>query len=251
MKKCIIPFMFLGALLCAQEESPKEILRRAGLQATPKQAHALITLSVTRDDQVFTTFLIEGYLSISEEESTTDALLVFHNPATVRGTKFLSKATKAGIDQWIYLPALRDIRRIVGSDQDQSFMGTDFTYGDLAARVLEDYVYTLLDEEVIEGEDSWKIAIEPEKEWIYGRIVEWITKNSYFPIRAQYYDRNNRLLKESRSYGLSQIGKYWVPDRIVMQNAQIDQATELRINKIEFDIAIPPVYFTANNLRRN
>ena len=68
----------------------------------------------------------------------------FLSPADVQGTSILVFDYEAKADDvWIYLPALRKTRRIVSSQRAQSFMGSEFSYGDLNIPALDEFNYTL------------------------------------------------------------------------------------------------------------
>ena len=61
-------------------------------------------------------------------------LIKFLEPADIRGTGLLSVLEKdKPADQWIYLPALKKTRRIKGGNDSESFLGSDFTVGDLTS----------------------------------------------------------------------------------------------------------------------
>jgi hypothetical protein len=73
---------------------------------------------------------------------TTDnrRLVNFLSPADVRGTKtLLIEHSAADDDIWIYLPAMKKVRRLVASNKKDSFAGTDFSYGDVIGHKVEDW----------------------------------------------------------------------------------------------------------------
>src|ERR1044071_202000 len=91
----------------------------------------------------------------------------FLSPADVQGTGVLVFDYEAQADDvWIYLPALRKTRRIVSSQKGQSFMGSEFTYGDLNIPPLDDFNYTIAKEESFGGEPCWVIDAVPKSKEI-------------------------------------------------------------------------------------
>ena len=72
------------------------------------------------------------------------SLVIFDSPGDVRGTAFLSHTKKADSDdQWLYLPALKRVKRIASSNKAGPFMGSEFSYEDIASQEVEKYTYNL------------------------------------------------------------------------------------------------------------
>ena len=91
----------------------------------------------------------EVRLKIIEVEGDGDrTLFVFDRPRDVKGTAFLVHAHKDEPDeQWLYLPALKRVKRISSSNRSGSFMGSEFSYEDLGAAEVEKYTYRFLRDE--------------------------------------------------------------------------------------------------------
>jgi hypothetical protein len=69
-----------------------------------------------------------------EKEDGDKSLTIFLSPADVKGTKLLThkhNAINKDDDQWLYLPALRRIKRISSKNKSGSFMGSEFAYEDI------------------------------------------------------------------------------------------------------------------------
>ena len=63
-------------------------------------------------------------------------------PSRCPGHGLLVHAHRDGADeQWIYLPALRRVRRINSANQSGSFMGSEFAYEDLTPPEVEKFTY--------------------------------------------------------------------------------------------------------------
>ena len=129
----------------------------------------------------------------------------FLSPADVQGTGVLvfDYETQAD-DVWIYLPALRKTRRIVSSQKSQSFMGSEFTYGDLNIPPLDDYNYTLVKEEDYGGEGCFVVDVVPKKketgtEEGYSKKTYWVSKAKFAIRKGLYYDAGGALLKELKA----------------------------------------------------
>ena len=60
------------------------------------------------------------------------SMSIFDEPRDVKGTAFLSYTHKSGSDdQWLYLPALRRVKRIASDNKSGSFMGSEFAFEDI------------------------------------------------------------------------------------------------------------------------
>ena len=90
------------------------------------------------------------------------SLVIFDTPADVKGTAFLSHTKKAGSDdQWLYLPALKRVKRIASSNQAGPFMGSEFAYEDISSQELEKYTYKYLRNEDYGGLDCFVVEYDP------------------------------------------------------------------------------------------
>ena len=90
-------------------------------------------------------------------------LTIFDSPGDVKGTAFLSftHATKAD-DQWLYLPALKRVKRISSSNKSGPFMGSEFAYEDISSQEIEKYTYEWLKDEAVDGKEAFVIQRNPQ-----------------------------------------------------------------------------------------
>ena len=112
--------------------------------------------------------------------------MFFQSPADVRNTSFMNWSyDKAGKDddQWIYLPALKKVKRISSDSKSDYFMGSDFTYDDLGDRKLEDDTHKLLREEALDGIDYYVVESVPvDEDYMYSKTITWINKSKGEPL---------------------------------------------------------------------
>jgi len=126
-------------------------------------------------------------------------LLVTDFPPDSRGISFLiwdySEENKVD-DLWLYLPALRMVRRISAQDQNDAFLGSDLTFGDMGQRRLDEDEHKLLREEGYLGTQTYVVESVPkEKGSLYSKKISWISKDNWTVLKTDYYDRNGKLLK--------------------------------------------------------
>ncbi|MEE2961833.1 MAG: outer membrane lipoprotein-sorting protein [Myxococcota bacterium] len=150
------------------------------------------------------------------------SLVQFVAPADVKGTRMLTHSKKVGSDQqWLYLPAIKRVKRISSRNRSGSFMGSEFAYEDLGSQELEKYHYQWLADEIAEGRALWKLQRIPvDKKSGYSKQEIWIDKAYRGAIRVDYYDQKGDLLKTASFDAYKQYGKYWRPNKIHMRNHQ-------------------------------
>lgn len=159
---------------------------------------------------------------VEGKEDGDKSLSVFDWPADVKGTKLLTFTHKKGDDdQWLFLPAVKRVKRIASSNRSGSFMGSEFAFEDLASQEVEKYTYKHLDDVKHDGRDCWRLERVPlEKNSGYKRQVVWMDKEYLAPVKIEFYDRKNELLKVSVFVGYKKQGKFWRFERISVENVQ-------------------------------
>jgi outer membrane lipoprotein-sorting protein len=169
-------------------------------------------------------------MKVLEGESGDKSLMAFLSPADVKGTKFLNyEHLDRDDDQWLYLPALKRVKRIASKNKSGAFMGSEFSYEDLGAFNVQKYTYEG-DAETVEmdGKPFYKtVRIPKEKNSGYTRQISWVDPKSFLIARVDYYDRKKALLKTARFGDYRQIGGVWRIGKITMTNLQNDKQTIL------------------------
>jgi len=180
-------------------------------------------------------------------------LIIFDEPRDVKGTAFLSYThAKVPDEQWLYLPALKRVKRISSNNKSGPFMGSEFSYEDINSQEVDKYTYKYLRDEKVEGRDSFVNENYPSYEYSgYTRMVVWIDKEYYQPVKIQYYDRKNELLKTLSYAGYKQYaGRYWRPDIMEMVNHQNGKSTRLEWSNYRFKTGLTERDFDRNTLKR-
>jgi outer membrane lipoprotein-sorting protein len=238
--------------------------------ATPEQRGLEIATEVERRDSGFhdSTASMKMLLRNKQgQESTRDirvrtleqvddgdkSLTIFDQPADVKGTAFLSFTHKTGPDdQWLYLPALKRVKRISSRNKSGPFMGSEFSYEDLSSQELEKYTYKYVRDDMFQGMDCFVIERDPVDEHSgYTRQEVWIDKAEYRPQQIVYYDRKNAKLKtlvfsDYRQY----LDTYWRAHVMEMENHQTGKSTRLTWSDYQFQTGLTERDFNRNNLDR-
>ena len=181
------------------------------------------------------------------------SMSIFDRPRDVKGTAFLSYTHKTGSDdQWLYLPALKRVKRISSRNKSGSFMGSEFAYEDISSQEVEKYTYKYVKDESCGDIECFVIERDPVDELSgYTRQVVWIDKNEYRPQKIDFYDRKNSLLKTLSYKGYQQyLGKYWRADEMYMKNHQTGKTTLLSWTNYKFATGLTKRDFDRNSLKR-
>lgn len=180
-------------------------------------------------------------------------VLALLDPPEVKGTTFLSwdyADPAREDDRWLYLPALKRVRRIMGESRNDTFMGSDFTYDDLGDRSVDEDDHRLLGEETLEGVDCWVVESVPkDKTERYTRKKIWVRKGADLPIRVEYYDKDG-LLKVLRVLKARLQDGFWVQMRTEMQNIQENHRTILTVEEIRHNTGLKDSLFEVATIQR-
>lgn len=181
------------------------------------------------------------------------SLTIFDQPRDVKGTAFLnfSHANEAD-DQWIFLPALKRVKRIASNNKSGPFMGSEFAYEDMSSFEIAKYEFNYLGDEQFQGQNMFVVEQIPnDKSSGYTRQKVWLDQSRYIPIKIEFYDRKDSLLKTLvfSEYTLY-LEKYWRPLRAEMYNEQNGKSTELITHSIEFKTGLEDSDFDKNSLKR-
>lgn len=191
--------------------------------------------------------------NLEVENDGDKGLTVFDYPRDVKGTAFLSYSHSLVPDeQWIYLPALKRVKRISSSNKSGPFMGSEFAYEDISSFEIPKYTYLYLRDEVIDGQDSFVLELRPQyKHSGYTKTHVWIDKAEYLVQRIDYYDRKDSLLKTQRFKDYKQyLDKFWRAHTQTMENKQNGKSTILHWDNFQFKTGLTEKDFQKNDLKR-
>ena len=181
------------------------------------------------------------------------SLSIFDEPADVKGTASLTWSHSQKPDeQWLYLPALKRVKRISSKNKSGPFMGSEFAFEDIGSQEVDKYTYKYLRDETIEGADTFVLERYPtDKNSGYTKQVAWIEKERYIALKVEYYDRKGALLKTLNASGFEQfLGKHWRPTQMDMVNHQSGKSTTLRFENYAFKTGLSDRDFAKNALKK-
>lgn len=165
------------------------------------------------------------------------SLTIFDQPKDVEGTALLTFAHKVGDDDiWLFLPALKRVKRIAGSNKSGPFMGSEFAFEDISSTEIEKYKYKFLRDDKFDGRDFHVVeAIPLDKNSGYSRTEVWFDTAELRAEKVDYFNKRGDALKTQVASGWKKyLDRYWYPDRIEMVNHQSGRSTTLLNRNYKF-----------------
>ena len=205
-----------------------------------------------REERVMLTY------SMEDETGLDRRLVKFASPPDIRGVGLLTweQPAEKEDDQWLHLPATRQVKRIAGSGKKNAFMGTDLAFEDLRPENLSTHRYELKGEAVVDGANCWVVEAFPnttkeERDSGYSKRVFYIRKDIYFDIKVEYYGRRGRLEKVSLAKQVVAVkGEAHRANLAVTQRMREGTKTILVHQKRVLDEELDSTLFTQQGLKR-
>lgn len=180
-------------------------------------------------------------------------LTIFDQPRDVKGTAFLNHSHSIEADdQWLYLPALKRVKRISSRNKSGPFMGSEFAYEDLSSFELEKYTFNYLGDKEVNGIPTYLLEqIPTDKNSGYTKQLVWLDKEHYRPLKVEFYDRKGALLKTLQFDQYKQyLSQYWRAHSMAMVNHQTGKSTTLTTSDLDFQTGLREKDFEKNVLKR-
>lgn len=261
MKKFVMSLLIL-AVLCSSlfaEESAYEIMKRARNLPEPETTSETATLTIHSKkgkDRIRQVIMKSRDYGEVEKE-----VIVFTAPKDVAGVGYLmfdydekEDGSKQDSDSWLYMPAMKKTRRIAGSgsDSDNSFMGTDFTYGDMENRSLSKDNYELLGSESIDGVSCFKVkCIGKDRSEKDPDRIAYIGKDDYVLRKCEYYDRQGSLHRVLTCSDIKVIDGFYIMGKMRMDNVQSGTYSFFEVSDVDLDGSkVDDSTFTVASLER-
>ncbi|MFH2218902.1 MAG: outer membrane lipoprotein-sorting protein [Pseudomonadota bacterium] len=177
-----------------------------------------------------------------ETDGTVKFLLVFDNPAEVRGVALLAVRQRSGtLETGIYLPAFgKEIKSTEGKNRSNPFLGTDFAVEDLTTEALADFNYVRKEDRKLDKIPFFVVEAFPKNAEIeqttgYSLCRHFIRQDNFFIVRTDYYDPRGRFLKRKTHHDLKSVGDgMWRSNMILMENHKARHSTLIKIDRRVF-----------------
>jgi hypothetical protein len=252
--------VLVGVNACSvfAEEDGKQIMQKSQDAMTVDGSESVSTLTINdgKGNQ-----RVRKFSSATKKISKdlTKSVMRFLEPADVKGTGILTFDYESkDDDMWLYMPALRKVRRIVSSEKTKSFMGSEFTNSDITNPNIDEYSYKLIGIENFNNVECLKIEITPATKDIanaygYSKKIAWIGKADYVARKNEYYDLDGKLLKVMNVKAvtlLDEKNKKYQTTNAVMENKQNGRSSGFVVEKVVLNSNVKEEYFTTDYLQK-
>ena len=250
MVRILFSLLFLALVqgqALADEPDPRELLEKSQSEGTPETLQS--TMSMELKDAGGRTQSRELEIrQVGDDKQLT----WFVSPVDLRGTAFLRLGDAANSRMWLYLPAFRRVERISGSQENESFLGSDFTYADMADHDLDLYSHRYVEKSDLDGVEVHKVesTLKEEDDTKYSKFVSYIEVSTGNLLREDLYDEFGDLTKRKTHESFRDVGDYRIPSVIVMTDLHRDHRTRLEMKEVKVDESIPDNIFTTQHMQR-
>lgn len=184
-----------------------------------------------------------------EEGGDQQFLVVFSQPADVRGTVFrVDKHLERDDDRWLYLPGLDLVKRISAGDKRTSFVGAHYFYEDVSGRRPTDDRHTLIETTdeyyVLEHEPIDPSSVE------FARYATWIDRATFLPMKIEYRKRaDGDVYRRVEVFETEMIDGHPTVTKSRVTDLEGGGQTDMQFRFIAYDIGIPVDVFSERSLR--
>jgi predicted RND superfamily exporter protein len=239
----------------AEAPAAAELIEKS-LQATRvKDSVGRATFTLVNADGGSRVRQTDGMTRLQDNGQDNMRLVRFLSPSDIKGTAtLLIEHTGADDDMWIYLPALGKVRRLSASNKRDSFVGTDFSFGDIIGHRTVDWKHALLREEPLDGVPAWVIESVPANDTVkentgYGKRVSWVRKDNFVAARVDFWDVSSRPLKRITATDVQPVGDgRFQPMSSSAENLQTHHRTTIRFDEFKANQNLPASAFTTRKL---
>ena len=258
---CLLLLALLAPACAASAELPDgdEIARRVNARDEGVAVARNLTMQMTDRRGKTRTRETRGFRRYYGDEKRT--VIFYLEPSNIRDTAFLTwdyPDAARDDDQWLYLPAMRKVRRISASDRGDYFLGTDLTYEDikLETRIgMDDYTRRTLGVGEVDGHRCWLLESVPvdeetARELGYGRVEQCVDGEIWMVRRSRFWDVKGAPLKTSHFRDIRQVQGIWTQHRIEVENHKTGHSTLFVFADVDYRQEVGDDLFTQNALRR-
>lgn len=200
--------------------------------------------------------MMQRIKEIQDEEVGDKSIIVFETPADVAGTAFLSHAKiLEADDQWLYLPSLKNIKRISSKNKSGPFLGSEFAFEDFTSQELNKYTYKFIREEPCP--EMTNVTCDVTERYPrfensgYTKQISWIDQKDYQVRKIDFYDRKDELAKTLTFSDYKKYqGKYWRAQTLKMVNHLNGKKTDFLFDEFKFNIGFSDKEFEKGILTR-
>lgn len=182
--------------------------------------------------------MLRGRLYATREGDRARVMMRIEAPPDLAGASYLVRETKQGSDEmYLYLPAVRKVRRLTGASQDGKLFGTDLTYNEIKqlSNAYDGGSLKLGPPEKIETRPVHTLLMTPRAGTtsLYNKIKASVDQKTCVPLRVEFADGSGllkTLVTDAKS--LKQTGSYWFFGEAEMSDLKEGTRTRLKLSEI-------------------
>ena len=251
-KLIIVTTLVLLASLSANTPlTGTQIIEKSYNRPTSEDQTAILTMTLTNKNGQTRIRKIQQFSK--DMGNKEKSIMFFLSPADVKNTSFMNWTydSDKSDDQWIYLPALKKVKRISSDSKSDYFMGSDFTFDDLGDRKINADVHTLLREESLNDKECYVIESKSKDEdYMYSKTITWIDKETFIGMKKEFYDEDEELLKILKIKKVEKLSDIYIITHSEMKNVQKDHSTTITLNNVNINTGISEDKFTERMMTR-
>ncbi len=224
----------VSAFGVAQAETGREVMQRAYEQADVfKQSEATVRLLIVDAKKRER----ERFFSLKSKSAPKlkHSLVKFFEPPNVKGVGLASKTDRQTNkrSQWVYFPSLKSIKRLSTSEQNDSFMGSDFSYGDVAGRLLDEDTH-----KVFNQNDKFYVveSIPKNGNDAYSKYYTTVDKATNIVRSVTFYDKKSDKLKTLSNRKVVRVKGELLVALSVMANHKTEGSSTMERSRIDVDV---------------
>jgi outer membrane lipoprotein-sorting protein len=224
----------------APADNPEEIIRQADRVRGP-QGNFTVSVTITSTRPQFEPRTAQYEVMIKDRDRSVVKTLA---PARERGRILLM----IGDDLWLFMPKIDQPIRI---SMQQRLMG-EVSNGDIVRTDFSgDYASTILKTENVDGKESWVLELKAKRPSVtYHRVVYWVQKKTYNPLKAEFYSISGTLLKTAAYEDFKRAAGRVRPMRLVLSDPLIrGQRSVMQYENMKVR-NLPDKYFTKDYLKK-
>ncbi|MFG6439811.1 outer membrane lipoprotein-sorting protein [Roseateles sp. LKC17W] len=194
---------------------------------------------------------------LQPNDKDTMRLVKFDAPADIKGTStLLVERSAKEDDMWVYLPAMKKVRRLVASNKRDSFIGTDFSYGDVMGYKVSDWTHKLVAEQARDGAPHYVVESVPANDTVkndsgYSKRTTWIRKDNLATTFVETFDAGGQPYKRFTFSDIKPVDaakSKWQPMKAVGANLQSGHTTTIVFSTFKVGDKLNDDLFSANAL---